>query len=522
MHVAPRMTRPGLTLAAVILGSSVVFLDATVVSVALEAIGSDLPSRVFGVLEGQSYVVTAYLLALTSVLILAGAMADLYGRRRIFLVGLSGFAAASALCGLAPSIEALVAFRLLQGVFGAFLVPTSLAIISASFSGSEAGRAYGVWTAASSIAFVVGPAVGGLLVDTVGWRAVFWLNLPVAMVGIVMAIRYVGESRDERHRGQLDWLGAAAVGVAVGGLAFGAIRGQQSEWHDPVALAALAAGAVSGLALVPLMRLRPDPLIPPGLFASREFRAINLSTLLIYGTLTVNGTSMAIFLQGTLGYSALASGMTSVPSGLLLAFLSTTAGRWASRIGPRPFLVVGPLLMAAGFGWLARLPVGSPAWHADAGHASSLLPPAGFVVDVLPALVLVGLGLAILVAPLTQALMSSIAAEYAALGSAINNAVSRVGPLLALALVFVAVTGAFYAGLADRLPGTDTGDPAFRSTVPPLSAPLVRLSDAEAAAVRASSTDAYHVAVLINAALCVGGAAVNGFGIRRVAPRESA
>ena len=508
------MNRQALTLAAVILGSSVVFLDATVVSVALERIGSELPSGLFGVLEGQSYIVTAYLLALASVLILAGAMADLYGRRRMFLIGLAGFAASSALCGLADSVEALVGFRLVQGLFAAFLVPTSLAIISVSFSGAGAGRAYGIWTAASSVAFLLGPALGGLLVDSIGWRVVFWLNLPVAALAATLALRYVAESRDETHPGRLDWLGAAAVAAAVGGLAFGAIRGQQSNWADPVGWLALAIGAVMTIALVPLMRLRPDPLIPPGLFASRTFRAVNLSTLLIYGSLTVNATTMAIFLQGTIGYTALAAGLTAVPGGLLLALLSTTIGARAGRLGPRRFLVVGPLLMAAGYAWLARLPESTPAWQARPADPISLLPPAGFAVDVLPALIVTGLGVAVLVAPLTQALMGSVPAQSAGLGSAINNAVSRVGPLLALALVFVAVTAAFYTALADRLPGTDPADAALRATIPPLSAPLVSLSDREAAAVRASSTDALHVAVLINAGLCVGGALVNGWGLR--------
>lgn len=508
------MNRQSLTLAAVILGSTTVFLDATVINVALEAIGSQIPSRLFGVLEGQSYIVTAYLLALASVLILAGAMADLYGRRRMFLIGLAGFAAASALCGLAPSMEVLIGFRLVQGIFGAFLVPTSLAIISVSFSGSAAGRAYGIWTAASSVAFLVGPALGGLVIDLFSWRVVFLLNLPLAAAAAALALRYVDESRDEQHHRRLDWLGAATVAVAVGGLAFGAIRGQQSNWSDPVAWSAVVIGALSAIALVPLMRLRPDPLIPPSLFSSATFRAVNLSTLLIYGTIAVNGTTLAIFLQGTLGYSALASGLTSIPAGLLLALLSTTVGGWAARLGPRWFLVVGPLLMAGGFGWLARMPVGSPAWPAKVGNPASLVPPGGVAVDLLPALVLVGLGMALLVAPLTQALMGSVAAQYAGLGSAINNAVSRVGPLLALALVFVGVTAVFYSGLGDRLPGIDTLDPVLRANIPPLSAPLISLSGVEAAAVRASSTDAYHLAVLVNAVLCVAAAAVNGIGLR--------
>lgn len=507
--------RAAWTLATVITGSMVVFLDATIVNVALETIGEQLPATTIGVLEGQAYVVNAYLLALAALLILAGGLADRYGRRRMFLLGLGGFAVSSALCGLAPTMETLVAFRLLQGAFGAFLVPTSLAIISSTFVGAAAGRAYGIWAAVSSLAFVVGPALGGLLVDTVGWSAAFWINVPIAAIAGGLGVRFLAESRDAEPRAGFDWLGSAVVAAAVGGLAFGAIRGQQSGWTDSAAWWSLAVGSACAMAAVPLMRLRSDPLIPLHLFASRSFSVINISTLLIYGTFAVYATTQAVFLQGTLGYTALASGLTAFPSGLLLAVFSTTVGERAGRIGPRPFLVVGPLLIAIGFAWLVRLPESSPAWIADVGRPGSLVPPPGVVVDILPAVLCFGVGLALMVAPLTQALMGSVAPRHAALGSAINNAVARVGPLLAGAVVFVAVTAVFYGALGARLPGTDVSDPSLRAAIPPLNAPTVQLTVAQAAAVRSSSTDAYHVAMLIAALTCAAGAAVNGVGLQR-------
>src|SRR5712691_8450891 len=214
-------------LVAAVLGSGIVFLDSTVVNVALPRIGKDLPRLWFGILEGQSYVYNAYLLSLCALLILAGALSDYFGRRRMFLYGLVGFGVTSVLCGLAPTMELLVLFRVLQGAAGALLVPGSLALLTANFSGQEQGRAFGIWAGASAATTVLGPFVGGVLVDTTSWRAAFLLNVPLVVLALWATIRHVPESRDEQASGQFDWLGAAVVGLAVGGLAFGAIYGQE-------------------------------------------------------------------------------------------------------------------------------------------------------------------------------------------------------------------------------------------------------------------------------------------------------
>lgn len=510
--------RPGFAMTAVILGSTVVFLDATVVNVALESMGADLPASFLGVLEGQAYVTSAYLLALAALLILAGALADRYGRRRLFLVGLAGFGAASVLCGLAPTMETLVAFRFIQGLFGAVLVPTSLAIIANLFTGEAAGQAYGLWTAASGAAFIAGPALGGALVDSLGWRWIFLINVPLVVVAATLALRAIPESQSDQPPRRFDWPGAAAVALAVGGLAYGAIRGEQSGWTDPSAFVALGAGAITTVALVPLMRRRPDPLVPPYLFRSRNFTVTNVSTLLVYGAIYTVALTAAIFLQGTLGYTALAAGLTFIPTGLFLALFSTRVGALAGRLGPRRFMAVGPLVMAVGLIFLAQIPSDSPAWLATFGDPASLAPPIDLWTDVVPGIVLFAAGVAILVAPLTTALMSSVAPRHAGLGSAINNAVSRIGPLLAGALVFVAVTATFYAELESRVPGLDASDPDVRAAFRPLNPPADSVSPDAAVAATEASTEGFHVAMLIAAGLCLAGSAVNAVGIRSDQP----
>lgn len=499
---------------AVVLGSGIVFLDSTIVNVALEAIGEQLPATVVGVLEGQSYVVNGYLLTLSALLILAGALADMFGRRRLFVIGLAGFGASSVLCGVAPTMELLILGRVVQGAFGALLVPTSLAIISATFDGAERGRAFGIWAAASSAITVLGPPLGGFLVDTFGWRVAFLMNVPLIALAVVIAVSRVAESRDETASGRFDWLGAAAVALAVGGLAFGAIRGQQQNWTDATAWLALAVGALATLSLAPLMLWRRDPLVPPQLFRSRNFTVTNLSTFLIYGALYVVFAYQAIFLQGTLGYTAMAAGLASLPVGLALAFLSTTVGHLAGRHGPRWFMAAGPAVMAVGLLWLVRIPGDTGEWIARPGDPASLVPPGGYLVDVLPAMLLFAIGLSILVAPLTTALMSSVPTRHAGLASAINNAVSRIGPLLAGAVIFIGVSASFYAGLGERVPSLDTSTPAVREAIPPLNAPRPGVPDAQVTAAREASTEAFHLAMLIAALLCAAGAAVNAVGIR--------
>ena len=271
------------TLIAAILGSGIVFLDSTVVNVALPKIGRELPSGLFGVLEGQSYVYNGYLLTVSALLILAGALNDFYGRKRMFTFGLVGFLATSLLCGLAPNMELLVLFRVLQGVAGALLVPGSLALLTVTFSGEAQGRAFGLWAAASAATTILGPFVGGILVDSISWRAAFLLNVPLLIIAIWATLTYVTESRSEDATGRFDWLGAFVVAIAVGGLSFGTIYGQQREWQDPLGFVLLGAGVVATIALPILMTRRPDPLIAPELFRSRNFTVTNISTFLIYG-----------------------------------------------------------------------------------------------------------------------------------------------------------------------------------------------------------------------------------------------
>jgi EmrB/QacA subfamily drug resistance transporter len=502
------------TMLAVILGSGIVFLDSTVVNVALPKIGEDLPSRFFGVLEAQSYVYNGYLLALSSLLILAGALADYYGRRRMFLIGLIGFGTTSVLCGLAPNMELLIGFRVLQGAAGAILVPGSLALISASFEGEEQGRAYGIWAGASAGTTILGPFVGGLLVDSISWRAAFLINVPLVILAVYATVRHVEESRDESATSQFDWLGAAVVALAVGGLAFGAIRGQQEEWKGVVAYVSLAIGAVATIAFPFLMRRREHPLVPLELFRSRNFTVTNISTLVIYGALYVTFYFLTIFAQGTLGYNAAAAGFAGVPGSLFLALFSSRFGALAARYGPRVFMTAGPILMALGVLWWARIPPDSQPWVFSTTGSGSILPPADYFRDLLPGHILFGLGIMMLVAPLTTALMTSVPRQHSGLGSAINNAISRVGPQLAGALIFVAIAASFYSGLHQRVPSLDTSAPKVRQEIPPLNRPPSSVPAAVRAAARDASTHSFHIAMVLSAGLLVVGSAVNWVGIK--------
>ncbi|HEX7490403.1 MAG TPA: MFS transporter [Candidatus Limnocylindrales bacterium] len=514
------MTHKTGTMVAAILGAGIVFLDSTVVNVALQRIGQDLPSSYFGVFEGQSYIYNGYLLSLSALLILAGALADTYGRRRIFVLGLIGFGATSILCGLAPNMETLILFRVVQGAAGALLVPGALALITHSFEGAERGRAFGFWAAASGATVIVGPLVGGTLVQTVSWRAVFFLNVPLVLIALWASWRYVEESRDPEASNTFDWLGAAIVALAVGGLSFGAIYGQQHQWRDGVGQAALIAGAVAAVLFVVIMARGEHPLVPLSLFRSRNFAVTNLSTFLIYGALYVVGYQQSIFTQGTLLYSAAAAGFIGVPGALILIVLSSRVGALSGRLGPRRFMAIGPALMGLGILWLTRMPSDSAPWNLQPGDFSSWAPSSGYLVDFLPSTLLFGLGLAFTVAPLTTALMASVPENRAGLGSAVNNAISRVGPQLAGALIFVAITGAFYSDLANRMPGLDTSSDQIRQLVAPLNRPDATVTATLADAAHGASTDSFRLAMALAAGLLLAGAAVNAAGIRD--PRPSA
>lgn len=502
------------TMIAVVLGSAVVFLDTSVVNLALPRIGEDLPSDMFGTLEAQSYVAYGYFVTLSALLILAGGLTDFHGRRKMFSYGLLGFAATSLLCGLAPSIEVLIVARVLQGAAGAFVVPASLSIITASFEGEERGRAFGVWAGASAATSILGPFVGGLLVNTISWRMAFFINLPLLAVAYFATVRYVPESRDPDASGHFDWLGSFVIVLAVGGLAFGTIRGQQQGWGEPIAVTALVVGALAAIAFPFLMVKRRDPLVPPRLFRSRNFTITNLSTLVIYGALYVSLTFQGIFLIGTLGYNEQAAGIAGIPSSLLLVLFSTRFGKLAARHGPRLYMALGPAIMALGLLWYVRIPSDSAAWVFGSGEGASILPPADYFVDLLPALLVFGAGLMIMVAPLTTALMTSVPESNAGVASAINNAISRVGSPLVTAVIFVAVASSFYASIARQVPGTDVESREFQSQVAPLNRPTGDVSPEIRTAAREASTDAFRLAMLVSVALLLAGAAINATGIR--------
>ncbi len=501
------------TLLAAILGSGIVFLDGTIVNLALPSIGR-LPTSFLGVLEGQAYVVAGYLAVLSALLILAGALADFYGRRRIFAIGLVGFGISSLLCGIAPNLELIVLFRVLQGASGALLVPGSLSIITATFEGAARSKAFGTWAASTSGLALFGQPLGGLLVDSLSWRAAFLINVPLVVIALWATIRHMQESRDADADRKFDWLGALAGAIAIGGLAFGATRGQQRDWQDGLAWASLAVGAVA-LAVFPILMVRrAHPLVPIELFRNRDFAVINLSTFLIYGALYTTFFYQSVLLQGTLGYTATAVSLAGLPTGILLVALSTRVGALAGRIGAKPFLVAGPLIMAAGVLWWARIPATSDPWRASIADPATLLPPGSVFVDVLPALILFGLGISLVVAPLTTTLMSSIPTRNAGVASAINNALSRVGTPLVGAVIFIVVSATFYGGLATRVPGLDGSDPAVRAQFAPLNPPKGDVAPEAAEASRAASVDAFRVAALFAAVLLVTGSTTNLIGLQ--------
>ncbi|GLW06676.1 MFS transporter [Microtetraspora sp. NBRC 13810] len=412
-----------------VLASGMAMLDGTVVNVALPSLGEDLGAG----MSGLQWTVNAYTLTLAGLILLGGSLGDRYGRRKVFLVGVVWFAVASALCGLAPNVEALVAARALQGVGGALLTPGSLAIIQASFVRSDRPRAVGVWSGLGGVATAVGPLLGGWLVETAGWRWVFLLNLPLAVLVLVVAVPHVPETRDTEATGRFDVLGAALAALALAALTYGLIDVQ------PVALAV---GVALGAAFTWLeIRRSPNALVPVTVFRSHEFTAINLVTLVMYAAIGVVFFLLVVQLQVSSGFSPIAAGMAMLPVTLLMLLLSARAGELAKRIGPRAPLTVGILLCGAALALLSRV-----------GPGSSYVP------DVLPAAVLLGLGLSAAVAPLTATVLATVAERYAGVASGVNNAVARTGGLLAVAAIppLVGLTGATYTSPAALTPGYRT------------------------------------------------------------------
>ncbi|MEY9993068.1 EmrB/QacA subfamily drug resistance transporter [Streptomyces sp. V4I8] len=393
-----------------VLGSSMAMLDSTVVNVALPRIGEDLDAD----LAALQWTVNAYMLTLAGLILLGGSLGDRYGRRRIFVVGVVWFAVASLLCGIAPNAGVLIAARALQGIGGALLTPGSLALIQASFHADDRGRAVGLWSGFGGIGAAVGPFVGGWLVDGPGWRWVFLLNVPVALVCVPVAVRHVPESGDGRaHAARFDVLGAVLGALSLALVTYALIEAQEGSLI--VALTAVA-GVAAGVAFVHVERRRPDPMMPLDIFGSRQFTAVNLVTLCVYTAFGGFFFLGALQFQVVVGYSALGAGTALLPTTALMLLFSARSGALADRIGPRIPLTVGPLLCAAGM--LLMLRVG---------------PDASYLVDVLPALLVLGLGMVTLVAPLTATVLASVGTARAGLASGINNAAARAAGLVAVA-----------------------------------------------------------------------------------------
>jgi EmrB/QacA subfamily drug resistance transporter len=412
-------------LAATVLGSGMAFLDGTVVNVALPHIGADLGGGV----AGLQWTINAYTLTLASLILLGGSLGDRFGRRRVFVIGVVWFAVASLACGVAPNIESLIAARAVQGVGGALLTPGSLAILQSSFRQQDRMRAIGAWSGLGGIAGAAGPFVGGYLVQSVGWRWVFLLNLPLAVVVGLISTRHVPESRDPDAAHSLDLLGAFLGAVGLGGLTYGLI-----EWPghpgSPAVVLALVVG-VGGLAgFVWRERSAREPMLPLGIFSSRVFTATNLVTFAVYAALSAIFFFLVLTLQVVAGFSPIESGAALLPVTLLMLLLSSRMGALSTRIGPRIPMTVGPVLAAVSSLWLARV---------DAS--------ASYFVDVLPPVSLFGLGLSFTVAPLTATVLAAAPDRHAGIASGVNNAVARVAGLLAIAVLplVVGLDGAAYA-----------------------------------------------------------------------------
>lgn len=393
-----------------VLGSGMAFLDSTVVNVALPEIGRDLGATT-GALQ---WILNGYLLTLASLILLGGSLGDRYGRRRVFVWGTGLFTAASVLCSAAPNVELLVAARMLQGIAGALLTPGSLAMIESSFVPEDRSRAIGAWSGLAGVTTAIGPLVGGWLVDAVSWRAIFLINLPLGAFVVLTAGRHIPETRDPDAGGVLDLRGAALAALGLAGTTYALIQGSV-----PAGIAGVAALA----AFLWVEARSPNPMMPLGIFASRQFAAANMVTFVVYAALSGVFFLLVAFLQVAMGYSPIAAGAASLPVTVLMLLLSARSGALAQRIGPRIPLTAGPVVIGAAMLLMTTIDPGD-----------------GYLTAVLPAVVLFGLGLTLVVAPVTSTVLAAADARHAGVASGVNNAVSRVAGLLAVA-VLPAVAG---------------------------------------------------------------------------------
>ncbi len=486
-----------IALVASILGSGIVFLDGTIVNVALPAIRSSL----HGGLAQQQWVVEAYLLTLSSLLLVGGSLGDLFGRRRVFAMGLIGFGACSLLCAIAPTGNFLIVARGAQGIAGAMLVPSTLALIMDTFDEHERGRAIGTWTAWTGVATVIGPLGGGALIQAGSWRWIFAINLVPVAITLVLLRRL---APDHRTPGRVDWLGALLCALGLGGPVFALIEQPAYGWSDPRVAIPLVGGVVLFVAFLVWEARSPAPMMPLHLFTVRNFAVGNLTTLALYAGLGVATFFVVLFIQQVGGYTPIEAGLSLLPITILIFTLSRRFGALADRIGPRVFMAGGPIV--AGLGLLLLVRTG---------------PSASYVSTILPGVVVFGLGMAATVAPLTAAVLSSVEPGHSGLASGINNAVARVASLLAVASLGAVVSTSFANRLdheVARQPlsaaarvavARDRTRPLVTTTsgVPPSEKPIVHTVLLDA------SVHAFRVGMGIAAGLAIIGGVVSLIGI---------
>jgi EmrB/QacA subfamily drug resistance transporter len=508
---APSARTKTLVLVAAVLGTTVVTLDSTVVNVALPAIEKDLG----GGLAGQQWTSNAYLVTLGSLLLIGGSLGDIFGERRVFALGVVGFGATSLLCALAPTIETLVVARALQGVTGAALTPAALAVIVSNFAPDERGKAVGAWTAWGGIGTVLGPLIGGQLVDAASWRWIFAINVPVVIITFILILRVVPEGRERDPDARVDVVGAALCAFGLAGMTFGLIEQPLRGWDDPMVALPLALGALLFAGFIAWEAKTPNPMLPLSLFRRRNFAFGNIETFAMYGGLGLVFFFLVLFLQQVAGFNALEAGTSSVPVTLVMFALSRRFGALADRYGPRFFMGVGPLIAAAGILWFLRL-------DADVDY----------LVDLLPGLLVFAVGLSMTVAPLTATVLADADDSNAGIASGVNNAIARVGGLVAIAAVGAVVAAAFGTRLDSELDDSAAARPEVAAAVErakgqPLSAVEVQgvPEDVQASvrdAGQDASVDAFRVGMGISAALVAFGGVLGLLGLRNPRRRVDA
>ena len=477
---------------ATILASSMAFIDGTALNVALPALQRDLGASGTDLL----WIVNGYLLFLSALLLIGGALGDAYGRKRVFMGGIALFAGASLACGLAPNALSLIAARAVQGIGAAFMVPGSLSIISASFQDRQRGEAIGTWSAFSTITTVIGPLLGGFLASAGLWRGVFFVNLPLAALALVALHWKVPESRGDAQPASLDWWGTGLVAVGLGALTYGFIAASERGFADPLAGGSLLLGSVLLATFVWVESRVERPLVPLRLFQSRVFSSTNLVTLFLYAALTAITFFLPLNLVQVQGYEAREAGLAMVPFALLLALLSRWSGRYADQHGPRGPLILGPLVTGIGFALLA-----------GPGTTQGV---SAFWRTFLPGIVAMGVGMGITVAPLTTAVMGAVSERQSGVASGVNNAVSRTAGVLAIAVLGVIALSTFDGALMHRVAALDLSPPARQAlaveaqkfgdaqvpeSVDPARAPAVRQ------AIDLAFVDAFRRVALLCAAL---------------------